>query len=103
MPASGYQQWCLVCQTVPPVHAALKPYVLKDGRVVDPLDYAVCSDCHRQQYVDVYGFTPEEAPSKAPPRDPFAAEYQPRPLSILTPAVQESLRQEAIQAGSAGR
>jgi hypothetical protein len=56
-------------------HLAPKPYVMKNGKIVQAGEYGVCNDCHAEQYRDVYGFTPEEAPAMAPPDDPFHDEY----------------------------
>lgn len=70
------QAKCPICKERPPEHRSVKPYVLKNGTIVLAGDYGVCDPCHIEQYRDVYGFTPKEAPSKAPPDDPFAGEYK---------------------------
>jgi hypothetical protein len=67
------QEKCPICKKAAPVHLAVVPYVKKDGTVIG--EYGVCDPCHVQQYKEKYGYTPAEAPSKAPPDDPLAGEY----------------------------
>lgn len=56
---------CPCCTTGTVIHQAVIPMVVK-GEIILPHCYGVCDDCHRKQYVDKYGYTPEEAPKKVP-------------------------------------
>lgn len=58
---------CPVCEKRPAEHVAVQPMV-KGADIILPDDYAVCPECHRTQYVAVYGHPPGKVPP--PPRRP---------------------------------
>ena len=62
---------CPVCHEAATEHVALMPLVDQSDpvnpKIIEPHTYAVCDDCHVAQYRERYGFSPSEAPSKAPP------------------------------------
>lgn len=60
---------CQLCgaAAAPPI-VPVKPVITKAGTIVLPDDYIVCQACHDQQYIERYGFRPEDAPPSGPPQ-----------------------------------
>lgn len=64
---------CPCCGKRPATVMAVSPIIV-GGEIILPHCFAVCLACHKKQYVEKYGYTPEEAPSKVPPRRLFIAD-----------------------------